>query len=158
MIPYSRPHDDPQAPGLRDYRPGGLEPDTRALRGMLWAAVFALIFLLGFATGTVYGAERCLTVRVRPTVMLQRGDIQVEARIARHADHRVYAIAWTSDIGSEGSTQRQLEGADAAALQTLSLRDQPAGHYFFSAAVFGPRGQLLARDRAEIRTLDGADR
>ena len=172
--PFAYPHDHELA-GLRDYR---ATRRPRRSSSLFW---IALAFLLGTLFGAqlhggqdggespnghprgsvgttvptpVGTSEACLRLQVRPTVMLPmtRSNIRVELRIPRHAHHRRYAIAWTSDVGSEGSTQRQLEGEASAVLQPLLLRDQPAGHYQFVAAVYDDLGKLIGRETSEIRT------
>jgi hypothetical protein len=145
-IGFAGGHDDPLA-GVRGYRG---RRDRRALR--FWIAVVA--FLLGTLFGAQLHGESCLTLQVRPQVMLPmtRRDITVEVRIPRHAHHRKFAIAWTSDVGTEGSTVRDLEGEASAVLQPLLLRDQPAGHYWFTAAVFDDTGRRVGQQSAEIRS------
>jgi hypothetical protein len=162
---------------LRDYRTTGPHSPHRGLAFWLALAMFLLGALFGASldaqdggevpnhhrrsigtsvpkpVGT--GSEPCLRLQVRPTVMLPltRSDIQVELRIPRHAHHRKFAIAWTSDTGSEGSTVHDLEGEASAVLQPLLLRDQPAGHYQFGAAVYDHVGQIVDRETAETRTF-----
>lgn len=100
------------------------------------------------------GTVPVVVLQVRPIVLIGRGDIRVEARVPRHADNRLLAIAWVSDHGSAGSTQRLLEGADAPVLHTLALPSQPPANYFFTATVFGGDGSSAVttwiRSRVEV--------
>lgn len=95
------------------------------------------------------GTEQPVSLIVRPRFMLQRGDVRVEARVSRHDSNRLLAIAWVSDVGTTGSTQRQLDGADAPVLHPLNLPGQPAANYVFVATVFNSLGK--SRGRAEAR-------
>ena len=147
MRPIGFGTDDPLA-GVRGFR----SARRRAPSTAFWLALVA--FLLGTLFGARLHGESCLRLQVRPQVMLPltRSDIRVELRIPRHAHHRQYAIAWTSDTGSVGSTVRDLDGEASAVLHPLLLRDQPAGHYLFVAGVYDTAGKLVGRETAEIRT------
>lgn len=152
--PWARPHDVDGA-GLRDYRPR--PPAPRRIRSTAW--LIAIAFLLGVLAGATLRASApdrspVVSLRVRPQVMLQRGDVRVEVRVPRHADNRLLSIAWSSDYGTAGTTLRQLDGDDAAVLHTLNLPSQPPANYVFVAAVFGPAGALRGRDDARIVVPD----
>jgi len=135
--------------------------DRRARRSP-WPAIVALAFLLGLLAGVQLRAcaldapPPIVSILVRPQIMLQRGDIRVEVRVPRHRDNRRLLIAWTSDVGTEGSTIRPLEGEDAAVLHVLALPSQPAANYTFVAAVFNSLGKL--RGRADGRIVVPDDR
>jgi hypothetical protein len=149
--PYNIPHDQHGA-GLRDYyrRP----PTGTRAPSVLWFVVL-VAFFLGFMLGTTAhasAADSCIRLQVRPQMMLQRGDIRIEARIPRHVDHRAYALSWTSDVGTEGGTRRQLEGEESSVLQTHWLKDYPPAHYLFTSAVYDQAGKIVGRDQAEILT------
>lgn len=136
--------------GLRDW---SLRPDERRTT-RTWALV-VLIFLLGFLCGaaSVSAAELpCVQIRVRPRVLIARGDIDVQTRVARHADHRQLRIEWTSDTGWAGSSERELAGAAAPVLYQFWLADVPAANYDFLASVRNSDGRIAGRDRAQIYT------
>lgn len=145
LQPYARPTD-----GLRDYYQ---QPIPDPPHGVSTLALMALAFLMGICAGAaLMAAEPCVKMTVRPLVLLPmtRADIRVELRIARHDDHRWYALSWTSDEGSTGSSQRQLEGAESPVTQTHWLKSQPAANYFFATAVYDRAGKIVGRDRGEI--------
>jgi hypothetical protein len=125
-----------------------------------WPWVVAVLtFLLGFAAGvTLHAGTTPVSLLVRPQLMLQRGDIRIEARVPRSAENRLLSIAWSSDTGSEGSTLRQLEGEDAAVLHTLWLPGQPPANYLFVATVFNTLGKPRGRAEARIVVPDGDGR
>jgi hypothetical protein len=134
--------------GLRDYwfRPGVAHP-----RRSQWLRVL-LIFLLGMLCGAAIAsaAEPCVRVKVRPTVMLVKQDIDTQVRVYRHADHRELLISWTYEGEPGGSSTRQLDGDTAAFLHTLWLRDQRPGNYEFTAIVRGAGGRVLGSDHIRI--------
>ena len=126
-------------------------------RGPGWPWILMLIAaVVGFLAGTrVHAAEPRVSLLVRPTIMIQRrGDIHVEARVPRDADNRILAIAWTSDGGTAGESQRPLEGDDAPVLHTLWLPSQPAAHYLFVATLINKLGKVAGTARAEIHVPD----
>jgi hypothetical protein len=59
-------------------------------------------------------------------------------------------MAWTSEDGSAGSSGAGLDGDQARRLYTVSLPNQPASHYAFTASVFDGTGHLLGVSRAAI--------
>lgn len=122
--------------------------------------VAAMTFVLGFLAGThVHAAEiPVVALQVRPQIMLQRGDIRIEARVPRDGENRLLSIAWSSDVGSEGATLRQLEGNDALVLHTLWLPSQPAANYVFVATVFNRGGKPRGRAEARVLVPEGGDR
>lgn len=143
--------------GLRDYYENGGELEPR--RQSRWISIAFMViaaFLLGLALGArLEASEQCIRLKVRPQLMLQRGDINIQTRIQPHADHRAFAIAWNSDNGSEGSSgPTPLEGEHARSLFDLWLHDQPAGNYTFIARVFDSTGHALGSDRQQIHQPD----
>ncbi|HVL65737.1 MAG TPA: hypothetical protein VM364_00615 [Vicinamibacterales bacterium] len=143
--------------GLREYLPIATSP--RPPRRWPWLlALVTLTFIVGLWCGTQVHAASCLTLKVRPQAMLRRGDVSVEARIPRHADHRLLAVSWLSENGKDGGYQVPLEGDQAPAVRTDWLRDMPPAHYVFTAAVIDSRGKVVGRDRAEILTIEGDPR
>lgn len=150
---WTRPHDVDDA-GLRDYVAYPSPPRPR--RSWTWAVVL-VAFLVGVLAGAeLFAAEKtpAVDIRVRPQVMLQRGDIRVEVRVARATDNRVLAITWDSLGGSAGSTQRPLDGDNAEVLHTLDLRSQPAAHYRFVATVYTRLGKVAGSAQADILVPD----
>lgn len=116
--------------------------------------------LLAFAAALAFlspvsGQPPAVALQVRPLFLLQRGDVRVEVRVPRHAANRRLAIAWISDVGTVGSTQRVLDADDAAVLHTLDLPGTPPANYFFTATVFGSDGK--PRGRADARIRNAAD-
>lgn len=93
-----------------------------------------------------------VSLTVRPTIMLQRGDIHVQVRVPPNAQNRILAIAWDSEGGSVGETQRQIAGEDGPVLFDLWLRSQPAAHYVFFVTLYDTRGHICGRDTATITT------
>jgi hypothetical protein len=158
VVPYTRPYDGVDAPGLRDYRPATVIPlrqrfTRRPGNGPgwgWWAVLFAIAGLSICAIG-LYADAPCVTLTVRPVIMLTRADIQLSARIAHHPDHRAYALAWTSDVGVGGRQIRQLDEGSSL-LQAQVFHDMPPANYTFVATIYGPGGQLLGADHAEIHT------
>lgn len=141
--------DEPETRGLRDVRAAVHARPRRSFPRWPW--LIAIGFLLGLLFAeTVHAAEPCVELRVRPRFMLRRGDLDLTARVRRHADHRALVVAWTSDVGSEGSSVTVLEGDRARTLVPLMLHDQPAARYVISAVVVDSAGQVLGRDRADI--------
>lgn len=120
-----------------------------------WPIVLALLtFLAGVFVGAkAYGAER-VSVTTQPHIMIRRGDIRVDARVEHNAENRLLSIAWTSDVGSTGSTLRELAGEDAPLVTTLWLRDQPAAHYLFVATLINKLGKIAGRAETEILVPD----
>lgn len=96
-----------------------------------------------------------VALTARPLIMLTRGDIHIDAHVPAHADNRRLAIAWTSDVGSSGETQRVLDGNDAETHHDLWLHAQPPANYVFFASVFDAHGTLRGRAEARIVTPDG---
>lgn len=96
-----------------------------------------------------------IALTVRPQILASRGDVRVEARVQRHVDNRILAIAWVSDHGTAGSTQRQLEGEHSALLHTLELPAQPSANYYFTATVVGKDGKPRGRADARIVAPEG---
>lgn len=134
--------------GLRDW---SLRPDERRPT-RTWALVL-LIFLLGFLCGAASASAAelpCVQIRVRPRVLIARGDIDVQTRVARHGDHRQLRIEWTSDTGWAGSSERELAGAEAPVLYQFWLPDHPPANYHFLASVRNHLGHIVGRDRAQI--------
>ncbi len=171
MIPYNREYHEPDVAGLRDYRsPVNPQASTSAfLRALVWLTLFALIFLLGFASGTVYAAERsahCIrSFEVRPTTMYRLRDYDIEARIRiePHADHRAFALSFTSDVGPEGGSLRELNNV-AGEISPITqdpiwFKDKPGGNYVFTLSVLGAGGKVLEQQTAVIKAAgDGDDR
>lgn len=133
--------------GLRDYRESAASAGDR--RAVAWWLLI-LAFVLGFLFGSVTRAESCVRLIVRPRVMLEPTTIRIEARVAKHADHRAYRLDWDSDTGSTGSSTRPLSGDAGAELLTLQLPDQPPGHYEFLARIFDQAGHVTGSDRAFV--------
>jgi hypothetical protein len=91
-----------------------------------------------------------VSLLVRPTFMIARGDIRIEARVPRDADNRQLTIAWDSDGGSVGNTMRPLEGEGAPVLHTLNLPSQIPANYRFVATLFNQVGKVRGRAEARI--------
>jgi hypothetical protein len=120
--PYAIPHGELGA-GLRAYLP----PVQERRRRPLWPWLWVLVFVLGYLAGARAQAADVVALQVRPQFMIaRRGDIAVQVRVPRSAENRLLSIAWSSDVGSAGSTLRPLEGEDAQVLHTLTLT-QPTG-------------------------------
>jgi hypothetical protein len=121
-----------------------------------WLVVIALVLGLLLWIATLEAAD-CVRLQVRPQLLLRSGHVDVEAHVARHADHRALVIVWNSDVGAAGSRSFELEGSDRdAALVWWQNRDQPAGHYVFDARVTDAGGRTLGSSRAEIRSAEVA--
>lgn len=137
--------------GLRDYRAAVAISTTPAPR---WPWLVLLAFLLGLLCGAraASAAEPCVRLQVRPRILLFRGDVDVQARVARHVDHRRLLVAWDSDQGAAGSRLFSLEGDHDRVLFQWWNRDQPPAHYAFEARVYDDHGKQVGFDRAEIQT------
>lgn len=139
--------------GLRQYRVqmGPLPGEHR--RRWLWLAVLA--FILGILLGTQLHAAECVRLQVRPTFLLRTGDVDVQAHVARHADHRALVVIWNSDAGGAGSRSFDLDGTDRdAVLFQWVNRDQVPGHYIYDARVTDGGGRSLGTSRAEIHSVE----
>jgi hypothetical protein len=143
--------------GLRDYRHAGelLLLGERASRSWPWPFLVVVAFLVGWVFGAhTQAAEPCVQLQVRPQILLFRGDVDVQARVARHVDHRTLNVAWDSDAGAGGSRTFGLEGDRDQALFQWWNRAQPAANYVFEARVYDAGGRQVGFDRAQIRTAD----
>jgi hypothetical protein len=143
-------HPCTDAAGLRDYHPRvGID---RPRRRYAW---IVLAFLVGLALGAqLHAAEPCVRLQLRPQVLLRRGDVDVQARVAPHADHRVLRVSWDSDAGAGGSRTFDLEGDRSPVLFQRWNQEQPAGHYVFEARVFDAGGRQIAVARQQIRSIE----
>jgi len=164
MIPYTKEN------GLRGYRPsvsgaiGAVDSRVRPWRTSrrrltVWVVCwFVLAFVLGVWFGLqLQAAGPCVRLEVRPQVLLSRGDVDVQAHVARHTDHRALVVVWNSDTGAAGSRSFDLEGTDTdTVLFQWTNKDQPAGRYTFEARVSDAGGRALGSSHAEIRSLEGA--
>ena len=151
MIPFT--NDD----GLRDYRVAGGELVAAAgsSRFMPWPWLVVAAFLVGWAFGAnVHAAERCVQLQVRPRILLFRGDVDVQARVARHADHRTLKVAWDSDAGAAGSRTLDLEGDRDQVLFQWWNRAQPPGNYVFEARVYDAGGRQVGFDQQRIHSTE----
>ena len=120
-----------------------------------WLLVLlVLAYALGVWTGTLFAAETCVTLNVRPNVMLVQGDVDVQARVRRHGDHRGLAVAWDSDVGVAGSRWFDMEGDRDRVLFQWWNRHQPAGNYVFLATTFDALGHETGRATATIRSVE----
>ena len=147
VIPFRNPDTD-----LRDYHARVTGPVTAR-----WLWIVGLAFLLGLLLGAQLHAADCVRLQVRPSFLLHRGDVDVQARVARHADHRALTVIWNSDTGAAGSRSFDLEGTDTdTVLFQWTNKDQPAGAYVFVARVSDAGGRALGSSRAEIRSLESA--
>lgn len=123
--------------------------------GRMSAAVLGGVLALVLTGGDRSDAiEQPIAIKVRPQIMLSRGDIRIEVRIPADVDNRRAVISWESVGGTVGETQWPIEGEDGPVLHVLELRAQPAAHYVFIAAVFGQRAELRGRATAEILIPD----
>lgn len=159
--PWAHPH-DADDPGLRDYLPRpGARPARVAVPAWVIVAIFLLGLLLGVGVGFAAAAPAPVALVVRPQILLQRSDVRVEARVPADARNRLLAIAWTSDVGTECSTQRAIAGEDGPVLHVLTLMSQPAANYLFVATLFDagghPRGSAQARILAPDSTRPSAE-
>lgn len=144
MIPYTT------VDGLRDYH-ARVTPPVNPRR--LW--IFVLGVLLGLLLGAQLHAAECVRLQVRPQVLLRTSDVDVEAHVARHRDHRALVVIWNSDTGGAGSRSFDLEGTDRdGVLFQWTNRDQVPGHYRYDARVTDAGGRPLGSSRAEIRSLE----
>ena len=143
MIPYSN------FEGLRDYHARVSGPVTRRF----W--FFVLGVILGLLLGTQLHAAECVRLQVRPQFLLRTQDVDVQAHVARHSDHRALVVLWNSDTGGAGSRSFDLEGTatDTVLFQWVN-KDQVPGHYIYDARVTDAGGRALGSSRAEIRSLE----
>lgn len=116
--------------------------------------VAGLAYLLGLWSGTLFAAERCVSLTVRPTAMLISSDVDVQVRVTRHEDHRLLSVAWDSDTGNAGSRLFALEGEHERVLFQWWENQYPPANYRFEARVFDGRGEVLGVARAQIRTAE----
>ena len=112
-----------------------------------------LLLAILLAGSTLSATPARVSLEIRPRIMLSKGDIRVEAHVAPNAANRYLVIAWDSDA-AVGSSLFQLDGADAAVIQTLYMRDQAPVHYLFEARLYGSGDKLLARAEGEIHVPD----
>ena len=139
--------------GLRDYHARVTSPVHAR-----WLWIVGLAFLLGLLLGAQLHAADCVRLQVRPSFLLSRGDVDVQAHVARHADHRALVVIWNSETGGAGSRSFELEGTDRdGVLFQWTNRDQVAGHYVYDARVTDAGGRALGSSRAEIRSLEPVD-
>ena len=137
---------------------------TLPVRRLSLLIAIGLAFIIGFAAGAaaqdkplfrteVVAARERLDLHVRPDVMMPMtsDDIRIEARLARHPDHRQLAITWDGGAAGGGSSVRTLDGDAEPYLFVRTLRNQPAATWRFVAEVYDDRGKVVARDAAEIR-------
>lgn len=125
---------------------------SRKPPGLLRFAILcsALAALCLMAIMSAAPLEPCVTLRVRPLVMLQRGDIEIDALIPPHPDHKAYVLMWNSDVGVGGRQVRQLDSTSLL-LQMQRLRDMPPAHYRFAATIYDAHDHVLGHDAVEIR-------
>lgn len=153
MIPYT--NDD----GLRDLRCSGTSrTGPRRTRTAWLVYVLALLFLAflgGLLCGVQLQAAECVRLQVRPQFLLRGGDVDVQAHVARHTDHRALVIVWNSDVGGAGSRSFDLDGtATDTVLFQWTNKDQAAAHYIYDARVTDAGGRSLGSSRAEIRSVE----
>jgi len=146
VIPYTN------LEGLRDYH-ARVTPPVSGRR--VW--IFLLGMLLGLLLGAQLHAADCVRLQVRPSFLLSRGDVDVQAHVARHTDHRALVVIWNSAEGGAGSRSFDLEGTDRdRVLFQWTNKDQVAGHYIYDARVTDAGGRALGSSRAEIRSIEAA--
>ena len=124
---------------------------------MLTICLTVLAILLCAALEEVYAKrpdKPALTLAVRPLVMLTRGDISAQIRVAASERNRAMVLSWTSDYGTAGSTVKQVDGENGPVLFRIELPAQPPANYEFTATLFGEQSKRLASASAVIRTPD----
>ncbi len=122
-------------------------------RSRFWLALLA--FLLGMVIASHAEARgRCVTLQLRPLILISLGDVDVQVRVARHADHRALLVSWDSATGFAGSRTFALNADHDRVLFQWWNKDQPAAAYVYEARVFDDRGRSLDVDRKEIHTAD----
>lgn len=110
-------------------------------------------FAIGILLGTQLHAAECVRLQVRPQFLLHTGDVDVQAHVARHTDHRALVVIWNSDTGGAGSRSFELEGTDRdGVLFSWTNRDQLPGYYLYTARVTDAGGRALGASRAEIHS------
>lgn len=108
---------------------------------------------LGVTRGDVSSApEQPIRLTARPSIVLTRSDLRIEAHIVPDVDNAAVVLTWASIAGSSGSSRRPLDGADAPVIQVWDLRDQIPAHYVFVAALYGQRGERRGQAQAEVHT------
>ena len=108
------------------------------------------LFLVVLAIATATG-DRCIQLRVRPTAMLQRGDVDVQIRIPPHDDHYAFSVTWDSETGDHAGSSGPTRIDGRTLFVIPGLRDFPPQHYVFVVQLYDRMGHVLASDRAEIR-------
>jgi len=93
-------------------------------------------------------------LQLRPRVLLNRGDVDVQVRVPRHAENRRLTVAWDSDQAGAGSREFALEGDRAPVLFQWWNQDQAPAHYVYEARVFDDRGRQIGDARADIHSAD----
>lgn len=128
---------------------------------MLTICLTVLAILLCAALEEAYAKKLekpALTLAVRPLVMIERGLITAEIRVAASERNRAVVLSWTSDEGSAGSTVKGIDGEDGPVLFRIELPAQPPANYEFTATLFGEQSKRLASATAIVRTPDGGSR
>ena len=91
-----------------------------------------------------------ISIRLMPNVVLESQDIRATVQVPPEAVNRMLAVAL--DAGSfYSSTERQLEGANAARTFEFNYHGLPAGEYVFSVRVLEQDGsQRSAQKRFSV--------
>lgn len=94
-----------------------------------------------------------LEVRVRPMILLKRGDVRVEVHVSPDERNRLLVLSWSGEPnGQAGSTMRQLEGEDAAVIHEFWLKDVVPANYEIVAATFDRDGKKIATAFGRVTT------
>jgi hypothetical protein len=93
-----------------------------------------------------------VTIAVRPTIMVNRGDIVVTVRVPADEQNSGLVIAWTSDAGSAGTSFKKVDGENGPVLFSMELPSQQPANYVFSATLFDLRSKIRAHAEQRIYT------
>lgn len=136
--------DDP----MRDYRVPLRDEDARSLRWFVLAILLAIVFLLGFATGSAFAEPCVVSIAFDPPVAriqqpLNVNDYQVDVRINPHPEHRLLVLSWDGGDAGAGSSYRKLQGRGDAIAHTFKIRGQPSANWTYVAAIYDDRGKRV---------------